>query len=90
MSSFVPTESPMRSERVNDFTNNLKVLTGVEHFTPLETELIARLAVLLEDYEEVRDALHIAHSKLLDHGISTCGASEQHSETKYPLHEKHL
>ncbi|UIX82232.1 hypothetical protein [Xylella fastidiosa] len=57
MSPPMPTEIFMRSMSDNELVNDLTTRQAVERFTPVERELLSRLKGLLEDYEEVRDAL---------------------------------
>ncbi|AAF85317.1 hypothetical protein XFUD_10985 [Xylella fastidiosa] len=57
MSPPMPTEMFMRSMSDSELVNDLTTRQAVERFTPVESELLSRLKGLLEDYEEVRDAL---------------------------------
>ncbi|NMR01522.1 hypothetical protein HJ420_09995 [Xylella fastidiosa] len=57
MSPPMPTALLMRSMSDNELVNDLTTRQAVERFTPVERELLWRLKGLLEDYEEVRDAL---------------------------------
>ncbi|ALR07414.1 hypothetical protein XFHB_11790 [Xylella fastidiosa] len=57
MSPPMPTALFMRSMSDSELVNDLTTRQAVERFTPVESELLSRLKGLLEDYEEVRDAL---------------------------------
>ncbi|HHW4673664.1 MAG TPA: hypothetical protein ACQGQW_00415 [Xylella fastidiosa subsp. pauca] len=57
MSPPMPTEIVMRSMSDSELVDDLTTRQAVERFTPVESELLSRLKGLLEDYEEVRDAL---------------------------------
>ncbi|ALR04348.1 hypothetical protein XFPR_07050 [Xylella fastidiosa] len=57
MSPPMPTEIVMRSMSDSELVDDLTTRQAVERFTPVESELLSRLKGLLEDYEEVREAL---------------------------------